>query len=72
MNEKNKCEKALSPEERAQLRAKLDAVVDGIAECRDPDGFIMAYDSNTTARTEHPDYVLLIGERVNHVLYDII
>ena len=28
VNEKNKCEKALSPEERAQLRAKLDASSD--------------------------------------------
>jgi len=28
VNEKNKCEKALSPEERSQLRAKLDAASD--------------------------------------------
>ena len=39
------------------LRSNLDAVVSGIAACKDADGFIMAYDKNTTARTEHPDYV---------------
>ena len=44
--------------DNSTLRANLDAVVDGIAECADNDGFIMAYDKNTTGRTEHPDYVL--------------
>jgi hypothetical protein len=44
--------------DNAMLRANLDAVVDGIAACAEEDGFIMAYEKNTTGRTEHPDYVL--------------
>ena len=42
-------------EENVTQRALLDAVVDGIEECRDADGYMMAYDRNSTGYTEHPD-----------------
>jgi hypothetical protein len=45
-------------EENATQRALLTAVVDGIKECREQDGYMMAYQRNTTGYTEHPDYVL--------------
>ena len=39
-----------------ELRRRLDAVVDGIAECRQPNGYIMAYPENTIFFSERGAY----------------
>lgn len=39
-----------------ELRRRLDAVVDGIAECREPDGYIMAYPEDTIFFSERGAY----------------
>ena len=44
-------------EEHAQLRDLLDMVVDGIAACAEPDGYIAAYRRNDTIVRENPNYV---------------
>jgi len=48
---------ALRWEENKQLREKMDAVVGGIAESRQPDGFIMGYPENETDSRENANYV---------------
>jgi len=48
---------ALRWEENKQLREKMDAVVAGIAESRQPDGFIMGYPENETDSRENANYV---------------
>jgi DUF1680 family protein len=48
---------ALRWEENQRLRARMNAVVDGIAACRQPDGFIMAYPEKETALRENANYV---------------
>ena len=45
-------------EEHAQLRAMMDAVVAGIAECRQANGYIMGFDERKLSSDEHPDYTL--------------
>ena len=42
--------------EDAELRKRLDAVVDGIEECRLPDGYIMAYQEDTIFYSERAAY----------------
>jgi hypothetical protein len=39
-----------------ELRRRLDAVVDGIAECRQPNGYIMAYPEDTIFYSERGAY----------------
>jgi DUF1680 family protein len=39
-----------------ELRRRLDAVVEGIAECRQPNGYIMAYPENTIFFSERGAY----------------
>ena len=39
-----------------ELRRRLDAVVDGIAQCRQPNGYIMAYPENTIFFSERGAY----------------
>jgi len=39
-----------------ELRRRLDAVVEGIAQCRQPDGYIMAYPENTIFYSERGAY----------------
>jgi uncharacterized protein len=39
-----------------ELRRRVVAVVDGIAECRQPDGYIMAYPEHTFFNSEHGAY----------------
>jgi uncharacterized protein len=39
-----------------ELRRRLDAVVDGIAQCRQPDGYIMAYPEETIFYSERGAY----------------
>jgi DUF1680 family protein len=39
-----------------ELRRRLDAVVDGIAKCRQPNGYIMAYPENTIFFSERGAY----------------
>ena len=48
---------ALRWEEDKQLRKKMDAVVAGIAESKQPDGFIMGYPENKTDFRENANYV---------------
>ena len=40
----------------AELRKRLNAVVDGIEECRQPDGYIMAYPADTIFYSERAAY----------------
>ena len=40
----------------AELQRRLDAVVDGIAECRQPNGYIMAYPEDTIFYSERAAY----------------
>jgi hypothetical protein len=40
----------------AELQQRLDAVVDGIAECRQPNGYIMAYPEDTIFYSERAAY----------------
>lgn len=40
----------------AELQRRLDAVVDGIAECRQPNGYIMAYPEDTVFYSERAAY----------------
>ncbi len=42
--------------EHAGLRSRMDAVVDGIAECRQPNGYIMAYPEDTFFVSERGAY----------------
>ncbi len=42
--------------EHAQLRAWMDALVDGIADCRQPNGYIMAYPEDTILHSERGGY----------------
>ena len=42
--------------EHAELRKRLDRVVDGIAECRQPNGYIMAYPEDTIFESERAAY----------------
>ncbi len=42
--------------EHAELRAYLNAVVDGIAECRQPNGYIMAYPEDKILHSERGGY----------------
>lgn len=44
-------------EEHAQLRELADLVVDGIAACAEPDGYIAAFPRNDTIVRENPNYV---------------
>jgi uncharacterized protein len=39
-----------------RLRSRLASVVDGIAECRDPDGYIMGYPRDAVFTSEHGAY----------------
>jgi DUF1680 family protein len=39
-----------------ELRRRLDAVVEGIAECRQPNGYVMAYPENTIFYSERSAY----------------
>lgn len=39
-----------------ELRQRMNAVVEGIAECRQPNGYIMAYPENTFFDSEHGAY----------------
>lgn len=41
-----------------QLRANLDALIDGIEECTEPSGYLMAFNESALATDEHPDYTL--------------
>lgn len=38
------------------LRAALDELVDGIANCSEADGWIMAFNQSNLPLDEHPDY----------------
>ncbi len=40
----------------AELQERLDAIVDGIAECRQPNGYIMAYPEDTIFYSERAAY----------------
>jgi DUF1680 family protein len=42
--------------EDADLRARMDAVVDGIAECAEPDGYVMAFPEDTMFFSERGAY----------------
>lgn len=42
-------------EENSTQRALLTAVVDGIKECREEDGYMMAYQRNTTGERMHSE-----------------
>ncbi|MCX7008674.1 MAG: glycoside hydrolase family 127 protein [Kiritimatiellaeota bacterium] len=42
--------------DHAELRARMNAIVDGIEECRQPNGFIMAYPENTMFTSERAAY----------------
>ena len=42
--------------EHPQLRAQLNAIVDGIAECVEPDGYLMAYPRDTIFYSERGAY----------------
>lgn len=39
-----------------ELRAMMDALIDGIEECQEPDGWLSAYTQAKMATDEHPDY----------------
>jgi len=43
--------------DNAALRDKMNQVVDGIDECKQANGFIMAYKETDTLEGENPDYV---------------
>ena len=43
-------------EENAQLREMMDSVIDGIANCSEPDGYLAAFAQAKLATDEHPDY----------------
>lgn len=45
-------------EEEPRLRAGLDALLAGIAECAQPNGYMLAFPEAALATSEHPDYVL--------------
>jgi DUF1680 family protein len=42
--------------DHSELRRRVNAVVDGIEECRQPDGYIMAYPENTIFYSERAAY----------------
>ena len=42
--------------DNAELRRRLDEIVDGIADCRRPDGYIMAYNEDTIFTSERAAY----------------
>lgn len=42
--------------EHTELRSRMSAVVDGIAECREPDGYMMAYPEDTFFYSERGAY----------------
>lgn len=42
--------------DHAELRARMNALVDGIEECRQPNGYIMAYPENTIFTSERAAY----------------
>ena len=42
--------------EQPELRARMNAVVDGIAECRQPNGYIMGYPEDTMFGSEREPY----------------
>jgi len=42
--------------DHAELRQRLNQVVDGIAECRQPNGYIMAYPEDTIFKSERAAY----------------
>jgi DUF1680 family protein len=42
--------------EHAELRARMNAIVDGIAECQRPDGYLMAYPEETIFFSERGAY----------------
>ncbi len=42
--------------EHARLRNRLNEIVDGIAECQEPDGFAMGYHQKTIFYSEHGNY----------------
>ena len=42
--------------EHPELRARMDAIVDGIAECQRPDGYLMAYPEETIFFSERGAY----------------
>jgi DUF1680 family protein len=42
--------------DNAELRRRLDEIVDGIADCRRPDGYIMAYNEDTIFTGERAAY----------------
>ena len=42
--------------EHAQLREMMDAIIDGIENCTEPDGYLAAFPQNKLATDEHPDY----------------
>ena len=43
-------------QEHDELRRRLDAIVDGIAECRQPNGYIMAYPEESIFHSERAGY----------------
>jgi DUF1680 family protein len=43
--------------ENEKLRQKMDALVEGIAECAQPNGYIMAYPENKITYSEYGNYV---------------
>lgn len=45
-------------QEHPQLRAAMDALVAGVADCAQPNGFIMGFAEEKLATSEHPNYVL--------------
>lgn len=45
-------------QENPTLRALLDQLVQGIANCSQPNGYIMAFPEDTLDSDEHPDYTL--------------
>lgn len=42
--------------EHPQLRSMMDAVIDGIEECAEADGYLAAFTQEKLATDEHPDY----------------
>ncbi len=44
-------------ENNAELRDKMNRVIDGIDECKQPNGYIMAYKETEITNSENPNYV---------------
>lgn len=42
--------------EHPELRSMMDAIIDGIDNCTEPDGYLAAFNQSTLATDEHPDY----------------